>query len=49
MTIFMHAWEFIFSHFALCLADEVRVWVYEEILPSGDKLTEVINTKKVLI
>ncbi|PON64365.1 Glycerol-3-phosphate dehydrogenase, NAD-dependent [Parasponia andersonii] len=23
--------------------DEVRMWVYEEILPSGEKLTEVIN------
>ncbi|XP_028126385.1 glycerol-3-phosphate dehydrogenase [NAD(+)]-like isoform X1 [Camellia sinensis] len=23
--------------------DEVRMWVYEEVLPSGDKLSEVIN------
>ena len=31
------------------LADEVRMWVYEEVLPSGEKLTEVINTRKVCI
>lgn len=29
------------------LVDEVRMWVYEEILPCGEKLSEHINRTKV--
>lgn len=28
-------------------SDEVRMWVYEETLPSGEKLTDVINKTNV--
>ena len=28
-------------------ADEVRMWVFEETLASGEKLTDVINRNKV--
>ena len=28
-------------------SDEVRMWVFEETLPSGEKLTEVINRTNV--
>jgi len=28
-------------------SDEVRMWVYEETLPSGEKLTDVINQTNV--
>ncbi|KAG0565971.1 hypothetical protein KC19_7G027800 [Ceratodon purpureus] len=29
-----------------CFHDEVRMWVFEETLPSGEKLTDVINKNK---
>jgi hypothetical protein len=28
-------------------SDEVRMWVYEETLPNGEKLTDVINQTNV--
>lgn len=28
-------------------SDEVRMWVFEETLPSGEKLTDVINRTNV--
>jgi len=30
-------------------ADEVRMWVFEETLASGEKLTDVINKKNVRV
>lgn len=33
----------------LISSDEVRMWVYEETLPSGEKLTDVINQTNVRI
>lgn len=29
--------------------DEVKMWVFEETLPSGEKLTDVINQTNVII
>lgn len=29
------------------VSDEVRMWVFEEVLPNGEKLTDVINKTNV--
>lgn len=29
------------------VSDEVRMWVFEEVLPNGEKLTNVINKTNV--
>jgi hypothetical protein len=34
-------------NFSCEISDEVRMWVYEETLPSGEKLTDVINRANV--
>lgn len=41
--------DFDFGGFSLWNLDEVRMWVFEETLPSGEKLTEVINRTNVSI
>lgn len=34
--------------FPCWIPDEVRMWVYEETLPTGEKLTDVINLNNVM-
>jgi hypothetical protein len=41
--------DFNMIFFSYWNSDEVRMWVFEETLPTGQKLTEVINQTNVRI
>lgn len=43
----MQSLKFLFLMNCVINSDEVRMWVYEETLTSGEKLTDVINQTNV--